>query len=84
MLIETGVIKPKDPITTAVFVTQAGSVAVQAKVRSGSVESATLCNVPSFLYKSMKIAVPEIGETSADIAFGGLFHAIVGASACAA
>jgi proline racemase len=51
----------------------------EVAVRNGAVESATLHNVPSFLYKSTSLEVPEIGEVPVDIAFGGNFYALVNA-----
>lgn len=79
VLIENGFIESKEPITTVVFDTTAGLVRARARVRNGSVESVTIRNVPSFLYKSMKIEVPKIGELPVDIAFGGIFYAIINA-----
>jgi proline racemase len=79
VLIETGIIKSKEPVTTVVYDTPAGLIRAQARVKNGSVESVTLRNVPSFLYRSMKVEIPKIGELPVDIAFGGIFYAIVSA-----
>ena len=77
--VETGMVEAVEPITKVNLDTPAGLVRGEVAVRNGSVESATLHNVPSFLYKSISLRVPEIGEVPVDIAFGGNFYALVSA-----
>ena len=79
MAVETGMVEAVEPITKVNLDTPAGLVRGEVAVRNGSVESATLHNVPSFLYKSISLRVPEIGEVPVDIAFGGNFYALVSA-----
>jgi len=79
MAVETGMVEAVEPITKVNLDTPAGLVRGEVAVRNGSVESATLRNVPSFLYKSTSLRVPEIGEVPVDIAFGGNFYALVSA-----
>ncbi|MBA7645555.1 Proline racemase [subsurface metagenome] len=79
MAVETGMVEAVEPITKVNLDTPAGLVRGKVVVRNGSVESATLHNVPSFLYKSTSLRVPEIGEVPVDIAFGGNFYALVSA-----
>jgi proline racemase len=77
-LIETGRVKATEPITKVVLDTPVGLVEGRASVSGGEVDSVTLRNVPSFLYKSSTIDVPGIGKVKADMAFGGDTYAIVG------
>jgi len=79
MAVETGMVKAVEPITKVNLDAPAGLVRGEVAVRNGSVESATLHNVPSFLYKSTSLKIPEIGEVPVDIAFGGNFYALVSA-----
>jgi len=79
MAVETGMVEAVEPITKVNLDTPAGLVRGEVAVRNGSVESATLHNVPSFLYKSISLRVPEIGKVPVDIAFGGNFYALVSA-----
>jgi len=79
MAVETGMVKAVEPITKVNLDAPAGLVKGEVAVRNGSVESATLHNVPSFLYKSTSLKIPEIGEVPVDIAFGGNFYALVSA-----
>jgi proline racemase/trans-L-3-hydroxyproline dehydratase len=77
--VETGMVEAVEPITKVNLDTPAGLVRGEVAVRNGAVESATLHNVPSFLYKSISLRLPEIGEVPVDIAFGGNFYALVSA-----
>jgi len=77
-MIETGMVSFAEPITRVVLDTPAGLVECKARIQNGVIESVTLRNVPSFLYKSAKILVPEIGEVKVDVAYGGDTYAIVG------
>ena len=77
--VETGMVEAVEPITKVNLDAPAGLVRGEVVVRNGSVESATLHNVPSFLYKSTSLKVPEIGEVPVDITFGGNFYALVSA-----
>ena len=79
VLIETGMVEWEEPVTPVVFDTPAGLINARARVRDGRVESVTFRNVPSFLYKSMKIRVEGVGEIPVDIAFGGNFYSMVSA-----
>ena len=79
MAVEIGMVESVEPITKVNLDTPAGLVRGEVVVRNGSIESATLRNVPSFLYESTSLRVPEIGEVPLDIAFGGNFYALVSA-----
>ena len=75
--IEMGLVPVKEPITEIPIDTPAGLVHAKVKVENGRAKSVTLENVPSFLYKTQVITVPNLGELSVDIAFGGNNYAIV-------
>jgi len=75
--IEFGMVEAVEPVTTVVLDTPAGLVTGYGKVQHGSVESVSIHNVPSFLYKSTVINMPNLGSIPVDIAFGGEFFAII-------
>lgn len=78
--IETGMVKAVTPVTYVKLDTPAGLVEARAEVEDNVVKSVTVRNVPAFLYEAdVKIDVPELGQITADIAFGGSFFAIVDA-----
>jgi proline racemase len=78
--IETGMVKAVTPVTHVKLDTPAGLVEARAKVEDNVVKSVTVRNVPAFLYEAdVKIDVPELGQITTDIAFGGSFFAIVDA-----
>jgi proline racemase len=78
VLVETGMVEPREPSTEIILDTPAGMVKAQVAVKDGLVESVTLQNVPSFLYKpDVKVDVPGVGEVKVDIAYGGNFYAIL-------
>jgi len=76
--VETGMIEIKEPITEVVFNAPSGTVHVRVNVENGKAKSATIQNVPCFLYKTTVVKVPGLGELPVDISFGGnIFFAIV-------
>ncbi len=78
VLLETGIIEPKEPVTKFVLDTPAGLVKAEVEVKNGKAGKVTIRNVPSFLYKSdAEVDVPTIGKIKLDIAFGGNFYAIL-------
>jgi len=80
-VIETGIVKMEEPITTVTLDTPAGIVVAKAKVKDGSVMNVTLRNVPSFLYmENCSVNVQGLGEIVGDIAFGGNFYFLVDTS----
>ncbi len=76
--IETGIVKPVEPITKVNFDTPAGFIQAEAKVENGKVQEVSIVNVPAFLYKRDQVVEMEgFGEIKFDISFGGSFFAIV-------
>jgi len=75
--VEMGIVEPKEPVTTLDIDTPSGLVHASVNVENGKTKSVTVQNVPSFLYKTEVIKVPDLGELQVDIAFGGNNYAIV-------
>ncbi|MFC2029323.1 proline racemase family protein [Chloroflexota bacterium] len=78
VLVETGVVEAREPTTEIALDTPAGLVRARVAVHGGEVESVTIRNVPSFLYKAdVEIDAPGLGRVMVDIAYGGNFCAIL-------
>jgi proline racemase len=79
-VVETGMVPRVTPTTTVRFDTPAGIVSCAVDVSSGRSGTVSLTNVPSFLlHRDARVAVPELGTITVDVAFGGDFYAIVDA-----
>lgn len=78
VLLETGILEMREPETIVTLDTAAGLVTATAKCRDGKCESVSLAMTPSFADQlDAKVEVEGIGEISVDIAFGGIFYALV-------
>jgi proline racemase len=78
VLVETGMVEPKEPETEIALDTPAGLVRAKVAVRDGQAESVTIQNVPSFLFQAgVTVQVPDLGQIRLDIACGGNFCAIL-------
>ncbi len=81
-LIETGMVAAEEPVTKLTLETPAGLIEVEAEVRDGKVRQVTFENVPAFaVHLDRTIEVPHIGAVTVDVAWGGMFYAIVEAEA---
>ena len=83
VLLETGMVHMQAGRTEFDLETPAGLVSVQADCRHGKVIEVTLRNVASFCRPEdmdVDVEVPEVGKVTLDIAYGGMFYAIVDAS----
>jgi proline racemase len=79
-LLETGQVPVVEPVTELVLEAPAGLVTIEAQCSSGSVDSLTLTNVPSFVERRNEILhVAGVGEVRVDTAFGGDSFVIVSA-----
>jgi proline racemase len=77
-LLESGIVDMQEPQTIVMLETAAGLVKATAQCRDGHCESVTLTMVPSFVHQlDAKIATQEWGEISVDLAYGGIFYALV-------
>jgi proline racemase len=77
-LLETGRVKMVEPETIVRLDTPAGLIAARAHCIDGRCVSVSLDNVPAFVEALDKtISTPKWGAIKADIAFGGVYYAIV-------
>jgi proline racemase len=82
VLLETGIVQAREPVTELALDTPAGLVRVTADVRDGKVTGVTFLNVPAFAVEvGAALHVPELGEVTVDVAWGGMFYAIADAAA---
>lgn len=72
VVLETGIIEMREPVTEIVLEAPGGLVAVTARCNRGRVEAVTITNVPSFAHLlDARLDVPGIGKVSVDVAYGG-------------
>lgn len=82
VLLETGMVPMVEPVTTLRLDMPAGPVDVTAQCQDGKCRSVTLTNVPSFVDRlDAPIEVAGVGTVMTDIAYGGMFYALVDAAA---
>ena len=78
VVLETGLVEMRNPVTPVGIDTPAGFVQAYARVERGSVTSIFFQNVPSYVADLDAIVdVPGIGPIRYDLAFGGAFYAFV-------
>ncbi|MCW3474838.1 proline racemase family protein [Limobrevibacterium gyesilva] len=81
VLLETGIVAMQEPQTVVMVDTPAGPVRATATCRDGKCVSVEFENVPSFVDRlDAMLDVEGYGTIAADIAFGGMFYAIVDAT----
>lgn len=77
-LLETGAIAMKEPETVVRLDTAAGLVTATATCRAGKCERVRLAMNPSFVHDlDVTVDVEGIGKVRCDIAFGGVFYALI-------
>jgi len=79
VLVNTGMVEVKEPVTEITLDTVAGPVKTRVTVENGEAKSIAMQGVPSFYTETVKIDVPEVGKVEADIAYGGLWYAFIDA-----
>jgi proline racemase len=78
VLVETGMVEVREPVTVIRLDTPAGPVTAEVSVADGVARSVTLRNVASFAHAlDQTVKVPGLGEVRYDLAYGGNFYAIV-------
>jgi proline racemase len=78
VLVETGLVPVREPVTTVRLDTPAGLVTAEVAVEDGAARSVTIRNVPSFAVGlDRAVEVPGLGRVGYDLAFGGNFYAVV-------
>ncbi len=80
MLVETGMVPVREPVTELTLETPAGLIDVRAEVSNGKVTNVTFENVPAFaVHLDATIDVPHLGPVTVDVAYGGMFYVIADA-----
>ena len=82
VLLETGMVPMQEPETRFKLDMPGGVIEVRAECRDGKCLSITFRNAPAFVDRlDAKIEVEGLGTLTVDIAYGGMFYAIVDAKA---
>lgn len=82
VLINEGLVPVSEPLTELTLEAPAGLIRVRAEVAEGRARSITFQNVPAFAVElNAPVEVPEVGRVTVDVAWGGMFYAIVEAAA---
>lgn len=77
VLLETGMLPMKEPITELTLEAPAGLIDIVAHCKNGKVTSVTFKNVPAFApYIDTIIDVPHLGKVKVDVGWGGMFYVI--------
>jgi proline racemase len=77
VLLETGMLPMREPVTELTLETPAGLIAVRADCADGKVTAVTLRNVPAFAtHLDTVVEVPELGSVTVEVAYGGMFYVI--------
>jgi proline racemase len=77
VLLETGMVPMREPLTELTLESPAGLIRVQAECGGSKVRRVTFRNVPSFaVHLDKKIEVPHLGTVAVDVAYGGMFYVI--------
>ncbi len=80
VLLETGIVAMREPITELRLEPPAGLIDVRAHCRDGRATRVDFTNVPSFCAtRDAPLAVPGLGTVEVSVAFGGMTYAVVDA-----
>lgn len=81
-LLETGMVPMEEPVTKFKLESPGGLIEVTATCKNGKATDITLLNQPAFVAPGglgKKVKVPTFGDVVVDIAYGGMWYAIVDA-----
>ncbi|KAJ5246530.1 hypothetical protein N7468_001513 [Penicillium chermesinum] len=82
VLLETGMVPMKEPVTHLALDTAAGLIKVTAECEAGKCKSVEFDNIASFVFElDFKVKVRGLGEVSVDIAYGGMMYVVTDATA---
>lgn len=82
VLLETGMLPMREPVTEISLDAPGGLVKVTAACKDGKCESVTFRNVPCFVFHlDRPVDVPGFGTVRVDAAYGGMIYAMVDARA---
>jgi len=77
-LLEMGVVEAGEPETHFLLEAPAGLIGITAAIEAGRAKSITFENVPAFaVHLDAPVEVPQVGTVKVDVAYGGMFYAIV-------
>jgi proline racemase len=80
-ILESGRVEMREPETEVRLDTPAGLIVARARCENGRCVSVSLDNVPSFAeYLDKEIETPAWGRIKVDVAFGGVYYALVDAA----
>lgn len=78
VLLETGILEMQEPTTQVRFDMPAGLVTATAQCKDGKCERVELDMNPSFVHSlDVEVITEDFGTVKVDIAFGGIFYALV-------
>jgi len=81
VLLETGMLPMREPVTEITLEAPAGLIRVTAECAGGKVRRVTFRNVPAFAtHLDAQVEVPQLGTVTVDVAYGGMFYAIADAA----
>ncbi|MFV0434886.1 MAG: proline racemase family protein [Leucobacter sp.] len=81
VLLETGMVPMTEPVTEFQLESAAGLIGIRAECENGRVKQVKFTNRPAFaVYLDTVIDVPELGEVTVDVAWGGMFYVIADAA----
>ena len=82
VLLETGMLPMREPVTDLTLEAPAGLIHVTATVKDQKVTAVSFENVPAFsVHLDVNLEVPRLGTLKVDVAYGGMFYVIADASA---
>jgi len=82
VLLETGMVQMREPVTELTLESPAGLIRVRAHCEGGRVTQVTFRNVPAFaVHLDKTLDVPHLGQATVDVAYGGMFYVIADATA---
>jgi proline racemase len=77
VLLETGMLPMKEPVTELILESPAGLIPIRAEGAHGKVTQVTFENVPAFaVHLDAKVEVPNLGTVTVDVSYGGMFYVI--------
>ncbi|MBE6831500.1 MAG: proline racemase [Ruminococcaceae bacterium] len=79
VLVETGIVRMTEPVTTVKLDTPAGLIVAKVFVKDGQVEKVTFRNIPAFLYDAREIDIGALGKVRVEVDYGGVAYAVVNA-----
>jgi proline racemase len=81
VLLETGMIEMREPVTELTLEAPAGLIRLTARCKAGKVESVTFRNQPSFvMHRDHHLEVAGLGTLRVDVSYGGMIYVVINAA----